>query len=690
MIKESITIGHLPLHFESGAWAPQTNASVVLRAGQAVVLVTVVAGNPSGDGAFVPLTVDYREKFSAFARIPGAFGRREARPSDAEVLASRLIDRSLRPLFPKGFNAETVITATVYSADPKVDIPTLTINAASLALSISDIPWEGPVAALRVAGSPQGLSLFPAPAACDSASLDFVVSVGQPGILMVEGGAAECTEAEVLDALLGAQKAAQTLLALQSRWQKNHGIGKRTIPPPPPLPAPCLAIVDDLTPAWHEALANTTKAERRSALAAVKKQALDACTAACDERDAATLTQINHAIERSARDAARAFILAGKRFDGRQHHQVRHIHSEVRLLPSAHGSALFTRGETQALATTTLGGPRDSLRQENLYGSKDDSFFLHYNFPPFSVGEARAPRTPGRREIGHGALAQRALRRVIPSKDDFPYTIRVVSDILSSNGSSSMATVCAGCLSLMDAGVPLSAPVAGVAMGLIVQGEQRAILTDILGDEDHLGDMDFKVCGTRQGITALQMDLKIEGLSKETLTQALDAAQKARLHILDRMLSVLPQSRTSVPEHAVKVLRIKARKERIGDIIGPGGAGIRHLASSTGTDIDIDDQGWIRVAATDPKAVQAAQRKLMLTLREPTIGEVVPATIARISPPFMRLELFPGTEASLHFADLNDDRSGRVDDRYQLGDVVMVKILGVDDRGNIRVSHRSA
>ncbi|OIP42311.1 MAG: polyribonucleotide nucleotidyltransferase [Deltaproteobacteria bacterium CG2_30_63_29] len=678
---ESLIVGDRPLSFETGKWAQQASGSVVLRSGDAVVLVTAVADPVARPGIdFFPLTVEYRERLAGNGRIPGAYGKREARATTDETLACRLIDRSIRPLFPSHYLCETQVIVTVFSGDPEVDLPGLSITAASLALSLSDIPWEGPVAAIRVGRVDKVLVAFPTAEKAARSDMNFVVTVGDVGVLMVEGESKEVSEEDLVACLMFAQAEAKPVLDLQRKWAKKHGRAKRLLEEPAPIEVVGLA---DHDAALSAALLVTEKEARTAAKSLAKAAAVEALCAANPGLEPAVIKEL---VGKRFKPLGRALILAGQRFDGRGHKSVRPIECEVGVLPSCHGSALFTRGETQALASATLGGPRDSLRIEDLYGSHDEFFFLHYTFPPYSVGEVRPLRGPGRREIGHGMLAQRALAQVIPDYKDFPHTLRITSDILSSNGSSSMASVCGGCLAMMDAGVPIKAPVAGVAMGLIQEGDQHVVLTDILGDEDHLGDMDFKVCGTKKGVTALQMDLKIDGLTEATLTAALAQARDARMHILAAMARTLAQPRLKLAKNAEGAVLIEVPKQKLGDVIGPGGRNIRGLSESTGASLDMDDQGLLRVAAKDPKALDTVRKRLAEQVREPRVGEVLPAIVVNLGQSFARFELFPGTEAGMHISEAAEHRVYKWEDEFQLGDTVMVKVTGVDDRGGIRVT----
>ncbi len=684
----NMTIGKRDFEFETGVWAPQTNASVVLRVGQAVILAAAVAGAENPDQDFFPLTVEYRERHAGAGHIPVAPGRRETRSTDAETLSSRLIDRSLRPLFPKDYKRETVVTVMVFSGDESIDMPTAALNAASLALMISDIPWDGPVAGLRIIRKNGEFIAFPSNEENDAGDMNFVIAVSPEGIIMTEGGAQEASEDELVACIDFAEAAARPIIEAQRSFARQCGNPKMPLIAPPPDPRPLCDALEAMIPDISAALRQADKRDRAKSLAALKQDLLSRVAQYAEENSIEySKTRWNDKFEAAARDAARSMILSGQRFDGRKLDQVRPLQCAARPLPGAHGSAFFARGLTQSLATCTLAGARDALRSENMFGAKNDSFFLHYNFPPYSVGEAKSQRAPGRREIGHGMLAQRALSAVIPPQSEFPYAIRVVSDILSSDGSSSMATVCAGCMALMDAGVPLKAPVTGIAMGLISERGRHAILTDIVGDEDHLGDMDFKVCGTKNGVTALQMDLKIDGLPRETLREALEQAKRARHYILDFILGTIPAPRKNIAENAPKIEIARVRKAVIGDVIGSGGANIRALMEQTGTQIDIGDDGIVRISGIDPAGICAAKNAILAKNRRLAVGDIVQAYVLAVKAPFVRVELMPGTESSLHFRDFRteSDDNQFIEDKYKPGDIVSVRILGADGKGNIRI-----
>ena len=682
IVADSASIADRELTLETGRMAWQADAAVTLTFGDTVLLVTVTASAGREGADFFPLTVEYRARRAAAGRFAGGYRKRENRPSDGEILGSRIVDRTIRPLFPDGFRMDVQVMAQVLSAEPDSDPAVLAVTGASAALALSGLPWDGPVAAVRVADVGGRLVLFPTEAQRVGAALDLVVSTGPDGLLMVEGGAAEVAEARVVEALLFADRALQPVLDLQRRLRDAAGRPRRAFRAPTP-PAEVVASVGAHRDALALAFATPRKQERKDAVSAVHTAALSPFEG--DARRSAELAwgELEH-------EVARAIIVGGARFDGRPHDAVRPISCQTGLLPRTHGSALFSRGETQALATAVLGAPSDREINETLYGEVASRFYLHYNFPPFSVGETKPLRGPGRREIGHGALAQRALEAVFPDVETFPYTVRVISDILSSNGSSSMASVCGGCLAMFDAGVPLRKPVAGVAMGLIAHDAGHVVLTDILGDEDHLGDMDFKVCGTRDGITALQMDIKVKGLDEQVLTRALEQARRARLTILDRMNEALAGPRPALSPYAPRILTTRIPPDRIGELIGPGGRNIKELQSDTGTRLDIDETGLVTISGPDAKGAQAALDRVRAMFREPVMGEVVDGRVKNITDSIAFVELFPGTEGVLHISDWSDERTSSMRDVAKPGDTVRVKIMGVTRQGKIAVSRREA
>ncbi len=680
----SMQIGAHELRIETGEMAWQASGAVTVFYDDTVLLVTATSSEPRAGLDFFPLTVEYRERRAAGGGFMGGFRKREGRPSDIEILGARLVDRSIRPLFPSGFRDDTQVIATVLSAQPEYDPAVFAIAGASAALALSDIPWSGPVAGMRVARVDGRFVAFPTEAQRARASLDLIVSAGPQGLLMVEGQVRELPEAVVVEALSFAAQRLAPLVDAIAEFAQRAGTSKRSVAAPPPPPPQVTETVAAHEAQLRNALCVPAKQARRRAVAAVREQALapwrgdDALRAAAAE----ALSELEHRV-------ARGMILEGKRFDGRAHDEVRPLAIRTGLLPRTHGSALFSRGETQALATAVLGTAADREVWETLFEEVAARFYLHYNFPPFSTGETKPLRGPSRREIGHGTLARRAIEPVLPAEDDFPYTMRVISDVLSSNGSSSMATVCAGILALLDAGVPLLAPVAGVAMGLVQEGDRVAILTDILGDEDHLGDMDFKVTGTRAGVTALQMDIKIEGLDEELLTRALEQARRARLYILDAMAEVQPgprrELRAGVPR--MRVLRIEP--ERIGELIGPGGRTIRDIQAATGARVDVDDTGRVVISAPTGRAADAALKRVRDLFREAQVDEVLDATVRNVTDSVAFLELFPGTEGVLHVSEYANERTPSLRNVLHPGDVIQVRVLGVDRRGRIALSRKA-
>ncbi|MFL5441309.1 MAG: polyribonucleotide nucleotidyltransferase, partial [Myxococcales bacterium] len=598
-------VGNQTITVETGNLAKQADGSVVVRAGDSVVLVTAVSAKEKKEGLdFFPLTVDYQERLSAAGRIPGSFFRREGRLTERETLISRLIDRSCRPLFPEGYQNETQIIATVFSADNQYDTDVLALTGASYALAASDIPFPFAFAGVRVGRVGGKLIANPSEEERTQGDLDVIMAASRDSIFMVEGGAKEIDENTMIEALLFGQRAIEQLLDGQERLRKEVGKQKRTFEKTPLAEGVSQRVRDAVAQRVGEAYRLDVKHERYGRLSEIKKEVVAQLCApgapyAGKEKDVKT------ALEDLKYEHMRRMIThEGRRIAGRKNDEIRSISSQVGLLPRAHGSAVFTRGETQALVTTTLGTSDDEQRMESLKGQSFRKFMLHYNFPPYSVGEVKMLRGAGRREIGHGMLAERALRAVLPPDDKFPYTIRVVSDILESNGSSSMATVCGGCLALMDAGVPIAAPVAGIAMGLIKEEGRIAILSDILGDEDHLGDMDFKVCGTDAGITSIQMDIKIGGVTREILDRALSQAAEGRKHILAEMAKSISTPRSEISAYAPRITTIKIRPERIKDVIGPGGKVVKDIIARTGCSVDINDDGTINIASSDSGKVE--------------------------------------------------------------------------------------
>jgi len=692
-IVKTAKVGEKEIVLESGKIAKQADGAIWIRQGDSVVLVTAVSAKEKKEGLdFFPLTVDYQEKLASSGRIPGSFFRREGRPTEKETLSSRIIDRSCRPLFPEGYQNETQIIATVLSFDPDADTDVLALTGASAALTASDIPFDGPIAGVRVARVDGRFVAYPSYEEREKADLEIVMAASREAIVMVEGGAAEAPEDVMIEALLFGQQAVQPLLDAQEELARELGKTEKRSFEPPQVDEELRAKFREL--AWgpiSEAYGIAEKGERYAALAAARKAALAEMKEQLGEAYFLRERELKGYFEDFKYEYMRKMIVEqGVRIAGRKHDEIRSIWCEVGSLPRVHGSSIFTRGETQAICTATLGTGEDEQRIESLTGMHFKRFMLHYNFPPYSVGEVKFLRSPGRREIGHGALAERALRYVMPKEEEFPYVTRVTSDITESNGSSSMATVCGGTLALMDAGVPIKAPVAGIAMGLIKEGEKIAILSDILGDEDHLGDMDFKVCGTAKGITSIQMDIKISGVTKEILQSALEQARRGRLHILEKMLEVLPEPRKEISRWAPRITTIKIRPERIKDVIGPGGKVVRDIIARTGCSIDIQDDGTINIASPNAAKVEEAIQMIRNLTQEAEIGKTYLGTVRRIVEFGAFVELFPGTDGLVHISELSDQRVKSVSDVLAEGDEVLVKVLSIDRQGKIRLSRKEA
>ena len=689
-VRESVTINGKPLTLETGRLAKQAHGAVLITYGESVVLVTAVGGDERPGIDFFPLTCDYIEKTFAAGKIPGGFFKREGRQRDEEILTSRLIDRPCRPLFPDGMRSDTQIIATVLSTDKVNPTDVLAMTAASAALHISDIPWAGPIVGVRVARVNGELIAYPTHDEQNASDIDLIVAASKDAIVMVEGGAAEATEADVIDALMFAHKAAQPILELIEKMRAAVGKEKRVFTPKK-LPAEMAARVKQLVDAQIlESSLIKDKHQRYGGYKAAKTKMIETLTA---EMGAEKVTQseklLKEEFEERKYHVVREYVLGqNKRIDGRAMNTIRPIMTEVALLPRVHGSALFQRGETQAIVTTTLGTSSDEQKIDALIGERWKRFLLHYNFPPFSTGETKPMRGPGRREIGHGALAERALVRVIPEQEKFPYTIRIVSETLESNGSSSMAAVCGGTMSMMDAGVPIKAPVAGIAMGLISDGQRTAILSDILGDEDHLGDMDFKVCGTARGITAIQMDIKIAGLSRDILSRALDQAREGRIFILGKMLETLADARPDLNKHAPRITTLKVKPDQIRIIIGPGGKTIKGIVDQTGVAIDVEDDGTVNIASSDSEAVKKALEIIKGLTTEPEVGAVYKGPVQRVTDFGAFVELMPGTDGLLHISEMAHHRVERVEDVMKEGDIIEVKVLEVGRDGKIRLTRR--
>ncbi len=688
-VRESILVNGKPMTFETGRLAKQAHGSILITYGESVVLVTAVCGEERPGLDFFPLTCEYVEKTFAAGKIPGGFFKREGRLRDDEILVARIIDRPCRPLFPEGFKKDTQIIATVLSADKVNPTDVLALTAASAALHISDIPWDGPLVGVRVSRVDGELIAYPTFEQQAASDLDMVVACSKSAIVMVEGGAAEASEKDVIDALMFAHEQGQPILALIEKLRAAVGKPKRVfVAPklPDAIAARIPALVDG---AILESSLIRDKKARYDGYKAAKDRMIATLTAELGADYAANEKLIKAEFDERKYVVVREYVLGqNKRIDGRDMATIRPIMTEVGLLPRVHGSALFQRGETQAIVTATLGTSTDEQKIDGLTGERWKRFLLHYNFPPFSTGETKPLRGPGRREVGHGALAERALLRQIPESSTFPYTIRIVSETLESNGSSSMAAVCGGSMSLMDAGVPLKAPVAGIAMGLITDGNRTAILSDILGDEDHLGDMDFKVCGTSKGVTAIQMDIKVAGLSRDILTRALSQAREGRLHILGKMLETLSQPREDLSKWAPRITTLKVKPDQIRLVIGPGGKTIKGIIDQTGVAIDVEDDGTVNIASSDPEAVRRALDIIKGLTAEPEVGAIYKGTVTRVADFGAFIEVLPGTDGLLHVSEMAHTRVENVTDVMKEGDVVEVKVIEVGRDGKIRLSRR--
>ncbi|MCL7487283.1 MAG: polyribonucleotide nucleotidyltransferase [Desulfobulbaceae bacterium] len=686
--KTDVEIGGKTITFETGKIAKQTDGSVVVTSGDSIVLVTAVADKKPKNMGFLPLTIEYQERMYAAGRIPGSYFRREiGRPSEKEVLTCRLTDRPLRPLFPDGYMCETQIISTVFSADPEIDPDVLAMNGASFALTISDIPWNGPIAAARVGYIDGEFVLNPTTSQLEKSALDLVIAGTRTAVVMVEGRAGELSEEVILDAIFFAHQGIQPLIDMQNQLREEIGKPKRQVESPA-VNEPLKARVEELAADRIQTVVTTVdKMERYAAYDELKASILEQV----DEELYESESEVFEMLDGYKKNLMRGRIVnEGQRIDGRTFDEVRPISCEVGVLPRAHGSALFTRGETQAMVIGTLGSERDEQHLEGLGGDVYRRFMLHYNFPPFCVGEVRFLRGPSRRDIGHGNLARRGVQAVLPEAEAFPYTLRVVSEVLESNGSSSMATVCGASMALMDAGVPLKAPVSGVAMGLIKEGDKVVVLTDILGDEDHLGDMDFKVVGTSNGITSLQMDIKIEGVDREIMGRALSQARDGRSHILEKMAEAIALPRQDVSEHAPKYITIKIHPDKIRDIIGPGGKIIRELSAEFDAKIDVDDDGTIKIFCSNDESAKGLREKIEAITAMPEVGRIYEGLVRTIKDFGAFVQILPGTDGMVHISELAPQRVEKVTDILKEGDKVRVKVIEIDGRGRIRLSRKAA
>ncbi|NPA52039.1 MAG: polyribonucleotide nucleotidyltransferase [Aquificae bacterium] len=669
---------------ETGWFARQADGAVIVRQGDTAVLVTaVMADEPQPDVDFLPLTVDYREKTYAYGKIPGGFVKREGKPSVREILVSRLIDRPIRPLFPKGFFNDVVITALTLSADDKYDPDILAIVGASASLHISRIPLEEPIGAVRVCRVDGELVFNPTYEQRNNSDFDIVVAGTKDAVVMVEGGAEEVPEEDLLEAIFSAHQELQKLIEIQEKLREEVGVEKYTVEEDTSLEELKVKIREYAKQKLKEAFSIKEKRERKKYIERLFEQMVQDLEIPEEE-----LKKVSTLFKEIESEIMREMILKEKvRIDGRKPDEIRPIWIKVNLFPRVHGSAVFTRGETQAFVATTLGAPGEEQIEESIEeGEEKKRFMLHYNFPPFSVGEARPPRATSRREIGHGNLAERALEPLIPPEEEFPYVIRVVSEILESNGSTSMATVCGGSLSLFDAGVPMKKHVAGIAMGLIKEGEDFVVLSDILGDEDHLGDMDFKVAGTRDGVTSIQMDIKIKGLSKQILEQALKQAKEGRFHILDIMYQALPKPRPEVSPYAPSVVKLRVLPDKIPLIIGPAGKNIKRIIEETGVKIDIEPDGLIKIYAIHKQMAQKAIDMINELISQMEVGDVYLGKVTRVEDYGAFVELLPGKLSLLHVSQISNQRLKSAKDAVKVGDVLKVKVIDIDDMGRAKVS----
>ena len=688
MERVEIELDGRSISLEAGDLARQAGGAVIARQGDTMVLVSATMASSPREGIdFFPLTVDYREKTYAAGKIPGGFFKREARPSDLETLTCRLIDRPLRPLFPDGFRNETQIVCFVVSHDEVNPADVIALTGASAALMISDIPFETPIAGARI-GRINGSFVFnPTHEESEQSDIQLLMAGTADGIVMVEAGANEASEDEMMSALEFGHERIKKLIDLQVQLKSLISKEKLQVEKEE-IDNTLVERVSNIRPKLESAMQIVSKQERSEAIKQAKKDMEDEVNPEGDDTLKGPLGNLFHDLEK---DVVRKLILEKqKRVDGRNLDEVRPISIKPGYLPRAHGSAVFTRGETQALVSTTLGTKVDEQRLDTLELKGTKHFYLHYNFPAFCTGETKFIGGPGRREIGHGMLAERSLVPILPDRDSFPYSIRIVSDILESNGSSSMASVCGGSLSLMDAGVPIKNPVAGIAMGLIKEGDQAAILSDILGSEDHLGDMDFKVAGTQNGITALQMDIKIAGLDKDLMARALRQAKEGRLHILGEMSKALEAPRPSLSKYAPRIITMRVPTDKIRDIIGPGGKVIREIVDKTGVSIDIEDSGLVSIASSDEEAANKAIEHIENLIQEVEVGKIYLGTVKKIVEFGAFVEIFPGTDGLVHISQICDRRIKSVSDEIQEGDEVKVKVIDVDQRGKVKLSRKDA
>ncbi|MGD9383825.1 MAG: polyribonucleotide nucleotidyltransferase [Desulfobacterales bacterium] len=680
-------IGGKTLSIETGKIAKQASGAVVVQYGDTIVLVAVVSSQEERTVDFLPLTVEYQEKGYAAGRIPGNYFRREiGRPSEKETLTARLIDRPIRPLFPKEYRCETQVIATVLSMDQENDPDILAMIGASAAFEISDIPFAGPIACVRVGRIDGRYIINPTIDEYENLDINIIVAGSKTGVVMVEGSSNMVNESDMLEAIFFGHKAMQPLLDMQVKLKEINGVPKRPFTPPQRDNELVEKIEPQASSRIYQALMIPEKIKRSAALGAIKSDIFEQFGENDVDRKSEVNIIFNDLLKKISRDVV---LKERRRIDNRKFDEIRPITCEVGILPRPHGSALFTRGETQVICVLTLGSGRDEQRVETLLGEEQRPFMLHYNFPPYSVGEVRRIGGPSRRDIGHGGLSTRALEKTLPNKEEFDYTIRLVSEVLESNGSSSMGTVCSGTLALMDGGIPIKAPVSGIAMGLVKEGDDVVILSDILGDEDHTGDMDFKVAGTKDGITALQMDIKIHELSKDIMGKALEQARVGRLHILDRMLEALKEPRDQISPYAPIIITLNINPDKIREVIGPGGKIIRAIQTETDTKLEIDDQGLIKIAAFSKEEADAAVKMIDEIVMEPEVGEIYEGTVVKIMDFGAFVQLMPGTDGLVHISQLANRRVNKVSDIVKEGDRIKVKVLEINRDGKIRLSHKA-
>ena len=683
------TIGKEVLSIETGEVAKQADGAVIVRYGDTVVLVTAVCGEPRGDGGFLPLTVDYREKTYAAGKFPGGFYKRESRPTNKEILTMRLTDRPMRPLFPEGYSHDVQIMSAVLSADKENDPDVIAMVGASAAVTISSMPFNGPTGSVRVGLINDEFVINPKCSELEFSSLNLVVSGTEDAVMMVESSGDEVSEDKFVDAIMFGFEEIKKIVQMQKDLAAECGKEKQEHEEP----TIDTALLDDIKAKAYEEIKEKSgvvgKMARKKALKELRNKLIEEyCTDTDDEnRESKVKVIFEELVEQVVKEQ---IIKENKRIDGRGLKDIRPITCEVGFLPRTHGSALFTRGETQALVVSTLGTSMDEQRVDGLMAEYKKKFMLDYNFPPFCVGETKPNRGPARREIGHGALAEKALEPIVPAYEDFPYTIRIVSDIMESNGSSSMASVCGGTLSMMDAGVPIKRPVAGIAMGLIKEGKEVRILSDILGDEDHLGAMDFKVAGTEQGITALQMDLKISGITEQIMRDALVQAKEGRMHILKEMLAAIEKPRSEISVHAPKLVKIKINPDKIGMVIGPGGKMIKRIQEESGSRVEIEDDGTIVISAPTFESVEIAKTYIKGLTEDAEIGKIYAGKVIAVKEYGAFVEIMPGKEGLVHISELSNDYIEKVDDVVKAGQEIRVKLIGIDDQKRIKLSRKAA